>query len=160
MDLLAGMGKAMAPGLAGAAVGIGHGMANQAIGGFQNDLKNSLNSKLLINFDKPAGGEIDTLRYRQCYGQVCMHDPNGTNNLNTEWLRRAAPEEPYKSPAIRIPPRPHLHHMAEKPQREVELVPYWQVSDPTPLKVFNSQNLKISSINSYFPINSNFSNFL
>jgi hypothetical protein len=42
-------------------------------------------------FDDPAGGEIDFFHNRLCFDSVCKHDPEMTNDLYTEWLRRAVP---------------------------------------------------------------------
>ena len=69
-------------------------------------------------FENPSGGDIDLYHNRLCFDAPCKHDPNSSNDLEMEWLRRAAPmrEYPY------VPPRTPIQLLIPKPDREYNLI--------------------------------------
>ena len=76
-------------------------------------------------YDFPYGEDIDFFHNRICFDKVCKHDPEMTNDLATEWLRRSIPIAPYK-PA---PPKPQpLLMQVPKPLQRYSLIPYEDVS--------------------------------
>jgi hypothetical protein len=76
-------------------------------------------------YDFPEGGEIDTYNNRLCWGEVCKHDPQTSNDLNMEWLRRAVPIREYPAP-----PEFHMMHgQLSRPDREFSLIPYDDVKN-------------------------------
>ncbi len=76
-------------------------------------------------YDFPAGGDIDTYNYRLCWGNVCKHDPQSSNDLNMEWLRRAVPMRDYPS----APSFETMHKEFTRPDRECSLIPYDEIKD-------------------------------
>ena len=69
-------------------------------------------------FDNPSGGDIDFYHNRLCFGEPCKFDPNNTNDLNIEWLRRAVPMRDYPF----RPPRTPIQLLIPKPDREFSLI--------------------------------------
>ena len=71
-------------------------------------------------YDEPDGGEFDLFNHRLCWDNVCRHDPESSNDLMMEWLRRAAPMRDYRTPLVFHT----MQGMLNKPDREFSLVPY------------------------------------
>lgn len=71
-------------------------------------------------FEDPVGGDIDFYHNRLCFDGVCKYDPEGTEDINMEWLRRAIPmrEYPYRE---EIQPPQRLWH---RPDQRYSLIPF------------------------------------
>ena len=130
-----------------AAAGMGNMMAAQGMGMASNMMMygaaNSMRNGMLMmsaasnpanmsagwlgsaRYDNPHGGEIDTFHNRLCFDSVCKHDPEATNDLNTEWLRRSIPAEPVAVTGIPLKP---FQFEVPRPDRLMSLTPYDAVS--------------------------------
>jgi hypothetical protein len=76
-------------------------------------------------YDFPHGKDIDFFHNRLCFDKPCKHDPEMTNSISTEWLRRSTPIAQYK-PA---PPKPQpMLKIVHKPDQRYSLIPYQNVS--------------------------------
>ena len=107
-------GMARASQLMSGPVGGAGGMVGGIVGGKTGQWLAS------ARYDNPAGGDIDTFHNRLCFDQVCRHDPEMTQDLSTEWLRRAIPMRDYPH----IPSPKPLHAIVPKPHQLYSLVPY------------------------------------
>lgn len=104
-------------------------------------------------YDFPEGGDIDMYNNRLCWGSVCKHDPQSSNNLNTEWLRRAVPMRDYPSP----PAFHSMHGEISPPDRECSLIPYDEIKDATTdkmcfSKVYAATNVPITPKMACMPV--------
>ena len=101
-------------------------------GGSTGGLSQGLNTiQAIVNwissgrYDFPHGENVDFFHNRICFDKVCRHDPEMTNDLPTEWLRRASPIANY----AQKPPTPKLvHEMVPKPDQKFSLIPYENLS--------------------------------
>lgn len=117
--------QAQAQAAVGAAVnGIGNAiMANSGASPLASAVKLGKYVETL-RYDDPVGGEIDTFHNRLCFDSVCKHDPEMTNDLNTEWLRRAVFMRDDGS-APNAPEQQHSTHLLfKRPHQRFFLVPY------------------------------------
>ena len=78
-------------------------------------------------FDFPYGKEIDFFHNRLCFDKVCRHDPEMTQDLNMEWLRRAAPAYDTKS-MVKLKVKP-VQLLMSKPALKYSIIPYGDVKN-------------------------------
>ena len=77
-------------------------------------------------FDDPVGGaNIDFFHNRICFDTAaCKHDPEMTNDLNTEWLRRAVPMRDAFIPTRKSFPQTFTQLQLGAPHARFQLIPF------------------------------------
>lgn len=77
-------------------------------------------------FDDPVGGtNIDLFHNRICFDSaVCKHDPEMTNDLNTEWLRRAVYMRDAFLPTKKSFPQTSTQLQLATPHARFQLIPF------------------------------------
>ena len=75
-------------------------------------------------FDDPVGGaSIDLFHNRICFDNACKHDSEMTNDLNTEWLRRAIPMGDAFIPTKKSFPQTFTQLQLGAPHARFQLIP-------------------------------------
>jgi hypothetical protein len=91
-------------------------------------------------YDDPVGGQIDTFSNRLCFDSVCKHDPENSENLSMEWLRRAIPMQ--DNP--RNPDFQQAELILPRPDREFSLVPFQDIGREGATKVHVPRSVDIT----------------
>ena len=91
-------------------------------------------------YDDPVGGKIDTFHNRLCFDSVCKHDPESSEDLSMEWLRRAIPmrETPHN------PDFENFETLLPRPDREFALIPFQDIGREGATKVYVPQSVDIT----------------